>query len=254
VPDGTTGRWIDPPRTFRDGLNALLPSAYSPTALGAPVLASLNDTVTTLIADHGDVAVFALMALGSACIPIPSEVTMLFGGALTSAGFVAAGETLSLPGVVLWGVAGTLVGSWLAYGVGYVGGRPLVDRFGRYLLIRPHEVDRAHVWFERHGEAVALYGRLVPLARAFVSLPAGVAAMPFWRFTLYTVIGSLPWCIGLAWLGHAFGNRWTEIESVLRPVAWVVALAAVIIAAAFVPYRWTKVRREYAALDAEHEP
>jgi len=214
------------------------------------VLALFNDTVTTLIADHGEVAVFMLMALGSACIPIPSEVTMLFGGALTSAAFVAAGQTLSLPGVVFWGMAGTLVGSWLAYGAGYLGGRPLVDRFGRYLLVRPHEVDRAHEWFERHGEAVTLYGRLVPLARAFVSLPAGVAAMPFWRFTLYTVIGSLPWCVGLAWLGHAFGDRWTEIETVTRPVAWVVVVVAVIGVAAFVSYRWNKVRKEYAALDA----
>ena len=216
---------------------------------GAPLLASLTDTVTTLITDHGVVAVFVLMALGSACVPIPSEVTMLFGGALTSAGFIAAAQTMSLPGVVFWGVAGTLVGSWLAYGVGYVGGRPLVDRFGRYLLIRPHEVDRAHAWFEQHGEAVTLYGRLVPLARAFVSLPAGVAAMPFWRFTLYTVIGSLPWCIGLAWLGHALGDRWTSVEAVLRPVAWVVAVAGVVAVAAFVSYRWNKVRKEYAALD-----
>ena len=217
------------------------------------MLALFNDTVTTLIADHGEVAVFLLMALGSACIPIPSEVTMLFGGALTSAAFVAAGQTMSLPGVVFWGIAGTLVGSWAAYGVGYVGGRPLVDRFGRYLLIRPHEVDRAHAWFDRHGEAVTLYGRLIPLARAFVSLPAGVAAMPFWRFTVYTVIGSLPWCIGLAWLGHVFGDRWTEIEAVIRPVGWVVAVIGVVAVGAFVSYRWNKVRKEYAALDAERE-
>jgi membrane protein DedA with SNARE-associated domain len=214
------------------------------------VLALFNHTVETLIADHGELAIFLLMALGSACIPIPSEVTMLFGGALTSAAFVAAGQALSLPGVVFWGVAGTLVGSWVAYGAGYLGGRPLVDRFGRYLLVRPHEVERAHEWFERHGEAVVLYGRLVPLARAFVSLPAGVAAMPFWRFTLYTVIGSLPWCVGLAWLGHALGDRWTEIEAVLRPVGWVVAALGVIAIAAFVSYRWNKVRKEYAALDA----
>jgi len=218
------------------------------------VLATLNDTVTSLIADHGELAIFLLMALGSACIPIPSEVTMLFGGALTSVAFVAAGQTMSLPGVVFWGMAGTLVGSWFAYGAGYLGGRPLIDRFGRYLLIRPHEVDRAHEWFERHGEAVTLYGRLVPVVRAFVSLPAGVAAMPFWRFTLYTVIGSLPWCIGLAWLGHAFGDRWTEIEAILRPIAWVVAAIAILAVAAFVSYRWSKVRKEYAALDAERPP
>jgi len=158
------------------------------------VLALFNDSITRLIVEHGELAIFVLMLLGSACIPIPSEVTMLVGGALTSAAFIGAGQELSLAGVVFWGMAGTLVGSWLAYGAGYVGGRPLIDRFGRYLLVRPHEIDRAHGWFEHHGEAVVLYGRLIPLARSFVSLPAGVAAMPFWRFTLYTVIGSLPWC------------------------------------------------------------
>jgi membrane protein DedA with SNARE-associated domain len=217
------------------------------------VLALLTDTIIRLVSEHGYLAVFLLMALGSVCIPIPSEVTMLFGGALTSATFLAAGQTISLPGVVLWGVAGTLVGSWLAYGVGYVGGRPLVDRFGRYLLIRPHEVDRAHAWFEEHGEAVTLYGRLVPLARAFVSLPAGVAAMPFWRFTLFTLIGSLPWCVGLALLGHAFGDRWTEIEHVVSPIAWIVAALGVIGVALFVSRRWDQVRREYAALDARED-
>jgi membrane protein DedA with SNARE-associated domain len=217
------------------------------------VLALFNDTITRLIVEHGELAIFVLMLLGSACIPIPSEVTMLVGGALASAAFVGAGQELSLIGVVFWGMAGTLVGSWLAYGAGYVGGRPLVDRFGRYLLIRPHEVDRAHDWFEHHGEAVVLYGRLIPLARSFVSLPAGVAAMPFWRFTLYTVIGSLPWCIAFAWLGHILGDRWVEVERVLQPFAWLVAAAMVVGIAVFVSRRWTQVRREYAALDAERE-
>ena len=215
------------------------------------MLALFTDTITRLIVEHGEVAIFVLMLLGSACIPVPSEVTMLFGGALTSAAFAGAGHELSLVAVIAWGIAGTLVGSWLAYGVGYAGGRPLVDRFGRYLLIRPHEVERVHGWFERHGEAVVLYGRLVPLARAFVSLPAGIGEMPLPRFTIYTVIGSLPWCIGLAWLGHAFGDRWTEIERVLQPIGWLVAVAAVIGLAAFVSVRWNTVRKEYAARDAE---
>jgi membrane protein DedA with SNARE-associated domain len=215
------------------------------------VLAMFTDSITRLIVEHGELAIFVLMLLGSACIPIPSEVTMLFGGALTSVAFAGAGQELSLVAVIFWGVAGTLVGSWLAYGVGYVGGRPLVDRFGRYFLIRPHEVDRVHGWFDRHGEAVVLYGRLVPLARAFVSLPAGVGEMPLPRFTIYTVIGSLPWCVGLAWLGHAFGDRWTEVERVLQPFGWIVAVVAVFGLAVFVSRRWTQVRREYAELDAE---
>ena len=125
------------------------------------MLALLTDTIIRLVSEHGYLAIFALMLLDSACVPFPSEVTLLFGGALTSTAFVGAGQELSLVGVVLWAMAGTLLGSWLAYGVGYVGGRPAIDRFGRYLLIRPHEIDRAHEWFERHGEAVAAYGRKI---------------------------------------------------------------------------------------------
>jgi membrane protein DedA with SNARE-associated domain len=215
------------------------------------LLAQLSDTMTRLIVEHGYLAIFILMLLDSACIPFPSEITLLFGGALTSAEFIGAGQELSLVAVILAAMAGTMVGSWLAYGVGYWGGRPIIDRFGRYLLIRPHEIDRAHAWFERHGEAVVLYGRLVPLVRSFVSLPAGVAAMRLGRFTIYTVIGSLVWCVALASLGHAFGDRWTEVEHVLQPFGWLMAGVAVVALAVFVSRRWTQVRREYAALDAE---
>jgi membrane protein DedA with SNARE-associated domain len=217
------------------------------------LLALFQDFVTRVVGDHGLAAIFLLMLLGSACIPIPSEVTMLFGGALASAGFAGTGHELSLPNVVLWGMLGTLVGSWLAYWVGLAGGRPLVDRFGRYLLIRPHEVDRAHAWFDRHGEAVTLFGRLVPLLRAFVSLPAGVAAMPFWRFTLYTLIGSLPWCIGFAWLGYELGNRWTKVENILSPIAYAVGALCLIGLVVFVARRWKQVRAEYAQIDASRE-
>ena len=123
-----------------------------------------------------------LTLLGSACIPIPSEVVLLFGGALASAGFATTalhhpGAELSLVPVMAVALAGSMIGSWLAYGIGYAGGRPLVDRWGRYLLLRPHEVERAHAWFERHGEAAVFFSRMIPLARAFISLPAGVARM-----------------------------------------------------------------------------
>ena len=215
------------------------------------MLAQLSDSMTKLIVEHGYLAIFVLMLLDSACIPFPSEITLLFGGALTSTAFIGAGQELSLLGVIVAAMAGTLVGSWLAYGVGYVGGRPIIDRFGRYLLIRPHEIDRAHTWFERHGEAVVLYGRLVPLVRSFVSLPAGIAAMRFRRFTVYTLIGSLVWCVALAALGHAFGNRWADVERVLRPFGWVMVGVAVVALVVFISRRWTQVRREYAALDAE---
>jgi membrane protein DedA with SNARE-associated domain len=217
------------------------------------VLALLTDTIIRLVSEHGYVAIFILMLLDSACVPFPSEVTLLFGGALTTTAVMGAGQEFSLVAVVFWAMAGTLIGSWLAYGVGYAGGRPAIDRFGRYLLIRPHEIDRAHDWFERHGEAVAGYGRLIPLVRSFVSLPAGVAAMPFWRFTVYTLVGSLVWCVGLASIGHVFGDRWLEIERVIQPFAWVIAGIVVVALIVFVWRRWGQVRREYAALDAAED-
>ena len=112
-----------------------------------------------------------------------------------------------------------MVGSWLAYGLGAWGGRPAIDRWGRYLLLRPHEVDRAHAWFERRGEAVVFLGRLVPLIRAFVSLPAGVARMDLRRFTLFTLFGVIPWCVGLAYAGKALGSQWQTLEQYFVPVS-----------------------------------
>ena len=187
----------------------------------------MQDFITNAVGDHGYVAVFVLMAVGSACIPIPSEIVMLFGGALASAGF-AAGNQLDLVVVSLMGVAGTVAGSWAAYAAGYAGGRPLVERWGRYVLLRPHELDRAHAWFDRHGEAAVFFFRLVPLARAFISLPAGVARMPLGRFTFYTALGALPWSFGLAWAGYVLGQRWDTIDHYLRPVGY--ALGALIVA------------------------
>jgi membrane protein DedA with SNARE-associated domain len=215
------------------------------------LLAILNDAVTTVLTDHGYTAIFVLMVLESACIPIPSEVTMLFGGALTTAAVVGAGNELSVPMVVLAGVLGNLVGSWLAYWAGLRGGRPLIDRFGRYLLIRPHEVDRAHAWFERRGDITVFVSRMLPVVRTFISLPAGVAAMPLKRFTIYTVLGCLPWCIALTLIGAALGSQWHEAEVVIQRFAWAIGGVLGIAIIVFVARRWRTVREEYAALDAE---
>jgi membrane protein DedA with SNARE-associated domain len=220
---------------------------------GRSVLGILNDLVTRLIGDYGYLAVFLLMVLESACVPVPSEVTMLFGGALASAAFAGSGEPLDLVWVGAVGTLGNLVGSWLAYWAGAVGGRPLVERFGRYLLVLPHEVDRAHAWFERRGELTVFVSRLLPVIRTFISLPAGVARMPFWRFTIYTVLGCLPWTFALAWLGYVLGENWTEVEAVLRPIAWGIALAVVALGAWWFVRRYRRVRAAYRALDAAAE-
>jgi membrane protein DedA with SNARE-associated domain len=210
------------------------------------VLALLNGLVTEEIARYGYVAIFVLMLLESACVPIPSEVTMLFGGALASAGFAGAGAQLDFVAVGLAGAVGNLAGSLLAYWVGRAGGRRLAARWGRYLLIRPHELDRAHDWFERHGEAAVFFGRLLPVVRTFISLPAGVARMDLRRFSLYTLLGCLPWTFGLTWLGYELGDRWDEVERVMRPFGWVIAVALAVALAAWVARRWRQVRAEAA--------
>ena len=213
------------------------------------MLALFTDFVTNEIVTYGYLAIFVLMLLESACIPIPSEVTMLFGGALASAGFIAGGRELDLFWVVMAGTAGNLVGSWLAYWAGAVGGKPLIDRWGRYLLIRPHEVERAHVWFEKHGDATVFFSRMIPVVRTFISVPAGVARMNFAKFTLYTILGCLPWTFALAWLGYILGDNWTAAEEIIRPVAWVIAIVIVVGGVWWVSRRWRQVRAEYAELD-----
>jgi membrane protein DedA with SNARE-associated domain len=215
------------------------------------VLALFSSFVTEEIARYGYLAIFVLMLLESACIPIPSEVTMLFGGALASAGFAGGQAHLSLLGVGIAGTLGNLAGSLLAYWVGYVGGRPLALRWGRYLLIRPHEIDRAHDWFEDHGEAAVFFGRLIPVVRTFISLPAGVARMNVWKFSFYTLLGCVPWTFGLAYLGYVLGARWDEVERVLRPFAWAIAGLLVTGIAVWIWRRWRQVHAETRAAPSD---
>jgi membrane protein DedA with SNARE-associated domain len=210
------------------------------------VLAFFNGFVTQEVLRYGYAAIFVLMLLESACVPVPSEVTMLFGGALATAAFAGAGQQLDLVAVIAAGVLGNLVGSLLAYWVGYAGGRSLAVRWGRYLLIRPHEIDRAHDWFEHHGEAAVFFGRLLPVVRTFISLPAGVARMNVWKFSLYTLLGCIPWTAGLAWAGYALGHRWNEVERVMRPFAWIIGGLLLVGIAVWIWRRWRVVRRETA--------
>jgi membrane protein DedA with SNARE-associated domain len=182
----------------------------------------------------------------SACIPIPSEVTMLFGGALVSASFLAPEQQLEFWLVVLAGTFGNLVGSWVAYWAGYAGGRPAIDRWGRFLLIRPHEVDRAHDWFERRGEAAVFGGRLLPVVRTFQ--PArGRRPHGFWKFTVYTVAGCFPWVLALTWLGYLLGERWETVERIMRPFSWAIAAVIAIAGVWFVWHRIRVIRREEEA-------
>src|SRR6266536_6104536 len=147
----------------------------------------MEHLITDYVLQYGYLAVFVLMVLESACLPVPSEVTMLFGGALANGAFLTSlgheGHHLNFVVVALAGTAGNLVGSWVAWGVGYLGGRPLIERWGRYVFLRQDELDRAEVWFDRHGQLAVLVSRLLPVVRTFISLPAGIAEMRFARFS-----------------------------------------------------------------------
>ena len=144
------------------------------------MLNGLIDWITRVIGDHGFPAILALMTLESACIPVPSEVIQLFAGYLVSI------DQMTLFAAVSAGVLGNMLGSWIAYAVGYYGGRPFIERWGRYIHVTPARLTMAERWFDKHGEVTVLVGRCIPVVRTFISLPAGIARMPFWRFTLFT--------------------------------------------------------------------
>ena len=193
-------------------------------------------------ARHGYLAVFALMLLESACIPIPSEVTMLFAGFLASPDHPTDAVQLNFVAVALAGVAGNLVGSWVAYGVGRVVGRSPLDRWGRYILIRPHDIDRAEAWWRRHGTGAVFFSRMLPVIRTFISLPAGIERMPLGRFSLYTTIGCVPWVFALTAAGYALGERWNSIVRSFN-VASIAIVGVIVVAASVFLIRRRRERR-----------
>jgi membrane protein DedA with SNARE-associated domain len=164
-----------------------------------------------LISQYGYLAVFVLMLAESACIPIPSEVVMMFGGAL-AAGAVA-GAHPALFGVFVAGVLGNIAGSYISWAVGKYAGQTAIRRWGRRVGIREHEIDKATVWFERHGPVAVLVGRVIPVIRTFISLPAGFADMPAGVFGLYTTFGAIPWTAVLAIAGYALGANWEHVAN-----------------------------------------
>lgn len=166
------------------------------------MIPALAHFVIATISALGYAGIAALMALESACIPIPSEVILPFAGYLVSTG------RFDLWLVALVGAIGCNIGSTIAYGVGYAGGRPLVERWGRYILLDRAELDRVDHFFARFGSVTVLVSRVLPVIRTYIALPAGIARMNFWKFQLYTFIGSLPWCFALAYAGFRLGRAW----------------------------------------------
>jgi membrane protein DedA with SNARE-associated domain len=203
------------------------------------VLASLTDPLvrfaTNVVGDLGLAGVFLLMLPESACIPIPSEATMLF------AGFNVHNGDYSLFAITAVGVAGNLAGSWIAYAVGYFGRIELVERHGNKLHIKPSHLEWADRWFERYGSATVFFTRMIPIIRTFISLPAGVARMPFWRFTLYTLAGCIPWVLLLGYIGKQVGSHWEDWKHNLQYVDYAI-VAAVVVGVAYLVLRRRSAR------------
>jgi membrane protein DedA with SNARE-associated domain len=189
------------------------------------VLASLTDPIvelaTDVVAELGLVGVFVLMVLESACIPVPSEATMLF------AGFNVSDGEYSLFAAVAAGSIANLVGSWIAYAVGYYGRVDILEKHGKKLHIKKSHLEWADRWFERHGDATVFFTRMLPIIRTFISLPAGVARMPFWRFSVLTLAGCVPWVLMLTWIGKAAGDNWEDWKDSLHYFDYFVAACIV---------------------------
>jgi membrane protein DedA with SNARE-associated domain len=194
------------------------------------VLNPIVNVATEFISTAGYPAVFLLMTLESACIPIPSEAIMLF------AGFAASKGELTLAGIVAAGVLGNLVGSLIGYAIGYFGRVELLER-NRLFHVSPNRLRQVEGWFERYGDATVFFSRMLPLVRTFVSVPAGVARMPLGRFSVLTTLGSIPWVLALALLGQSVGDNWESWRHNLGYIDYVVA-AAIVLGAA-----WWLLRR-----------
>jgi membrane protein DedA with SNARE-associated domain len=197
------------------------------------LLASISEVIVNetahFIAEAGLPGVFLLMAISSMCIPIPGEVVMLFGGFVVADPAAAhAADEMTLVGLVLAGLAGTLVGSWVAYAIGRGGRLELFERHGDKFHMGPAQLEKADRWFQRRGDLAVMVGRVIPVVRAFISLPAGLSKMNFWRFSLFTLIGSIPFVLGLALAGEALGSEWHEARKVFEYLDYVIVIAIVV--------------------------
>jgi membrane protein DedA with SNARE-associated domain len=199
--------------------------------------------LNTLYGAVGYVGVGLAMAIESAMIPLPSELVLPY------AGFLVGDPTQIEPLthlrwefwiVVLVATLGNTIGSIIGYYIGAIGGRPFLERYGRYLLIRPHELELADRFFQKYGPATAFFSRLLPIVRTFISFPAGVARMPIGKFILYSTLGAVPWSIALVWAGTQLGANWVQIRHTLQPYDTLIAVVAVLLIALFI---WLRLGR-----------
>ena len=220
------------------------------------LLASVSSSFTSAVANHGIYAVFGLMAI-DALFPAASELVMLYAGAV-AAGVFSSAHGVSLFGsrigfgagayvaLALAGTLGYLVGALVGWGIGRYGGRPLLERHGRWFHLGPERMERAERWFERWGDWAVFLGRLTPVVRSFVSIPAGVFGVPFRRYVLLTLAGSAIWCFAFAGAGWAAGASWENFHHAFRFADFLVA-AGIVAVVAWIGWRFLKKRREAQA-------
>ena len=198
--------------------------------------------ITNVYDAMGWPGVVFLMAIESAAIPFPSELIMPLAGWLL---IEAKGESIWMLGMAaFYGALGNLLGSWVAYWISYKGGRPLLKKYGRYVLVTQHEVDRAEEWFQKYGELTVFASRLLPVVRTFISVPAGIARMNIWKFSFYTFIGSYPWSLGLAYGGYKLGENWEDLRRVMRPFDFPIAGIIAVVVIWFIYHRIKTIRNE----------
>lgn len=202
---------------------------------------SLLDFIQNVYDTLGWPGVILLMAIESACIPLPSELIMPLAG-----WFLGSDKGYGLAWVFFLGflgALGNLLGSLVAYYVGAKGGRPLLDRYGKYLLISRHELDLADRWFTKYGERVALFSRLLPVVRTFISLPAGISRMNLVKFSIFTFLGAYPFSLGLAYGGYKLGEHWEDLRNAMRPFDIPIIIAIVLLVAWYVWRHWKRAWR-----------
>ena len=198
------------------------------------ILSAVSHFIIEVVSRAGYAGVAGSMAIESGNIPLPSEVIMPFAGYLVFLG------KLNLWWTGFFGAVGCLVGSVLSYWLGYWGGRPLIEKYGKYVLISRHDLNLADKWFRRFGEEIVFVGRLLPIIRTYISFPAGIAKMNFAKFSLYSFLGSLPWCLFLAWLGLKLGENWEKLRTYFHGLDWVIG---VLILIGIIWWIWRHIRQ-----------
>lgn len=206
------------------------------------LIAHLSSFVTHVISTSGYFGVAGLMAIESAAIPLPSEIIMPFAGYLAGIG------TFSLLGVTLAAAIGSAIGSSILYGIGYYGGRPLIERYGRYIMIRHQDLNSAEVFFKKYGRASNFIGRLIPVIRTFISFPAGVAKVNFKEFVFFSFLGSFIWSLFLGYIGLKLGQNWEKLHAYAHGVDYIIG-GLLVLAVIWYIYRHMRLAREEAKVE-----